>query len=175
MCTIWNIQLLGQKRKSRESNLGFSCLHSEVTHVTPPSFHCPEWVTEDWKYSYLTSITVYHILQQNSWEQCCQFFLTLEKLWRYRFVKKLSAILRSPSGSWRHFLFGILWLVCLWLLTPPQSVPSGISQICVSLVPHLPSPLSITNCRVIFSICPCIHFFSYPTFVKLFLGAFTCP
>ena len=78
-----------------------------------------------------------------------------------------------PEWDLKAFPIFILWLVCLRLLTPPQSVPSGISQICISPVPHLPSPLSITNCRVIFSICLCIHFFIYPLFVKLSLHVFT--
>ena len=42
MCTIWSTQLLGQKRERLESHMGFSCLHLEETHVTPPTLHWPE-------------------------------------------------------------------------------------------------------------------------------------
>ena len=45
-----------------------------------------------------------HILQYNSWQQCCQFFLALEKLLRYSFVQRLNVIWPSQSGIWRHFL-----------------------------------------------------------------------
>ena len=45
MCTIWNTQLLWKKRERLVSHMGFSCLHSEETHMTPPTFHWPEWVT----------------------------------------------------------------------------------------------------------------------------------
>ena len=44
-CTMWNTQLLGQEREKPESRMGFSCLYSEVTQVTTPTFHWPEWVT----------------------------------------------------------------------------------------------------------------------------------
>ena len=45
-----------------------------------------------------------HILQYNSWQQCCQFFLALEKLLRYSFVQRLNVIWPSLSRIWRHFL-----------------------------------------------------------------------
>ena len=35
-----------KKRETRESHLGFSCLHSEVTQEIPPTIHWPAWVTE---------------------------------------------------------------------------------------------------------------------------------
>ena len=31
-----------KKRETRKSHLDFSCLHSEVTQMTPPMSHCPE-------------------------------------------------------------------------------------------------------------------------------------
>ena len=96
------------------------------------------------------------------------FFLTLEKLLRYSFVQRLNVIWPSGVGL-KAFSIWILWLVCLWLLIPPQSVPRGISQ----LLPHLPSPLSITNCIVISAF---VHaFISYPMFVILLLCVFTWP
>ena len=99
-----------------------------------------------------------HVLQWNSWEQCCQFFLSLEKLLRYSFVQRLNVIWPSRSGIWRHFLSGSFGVS----LTPysTSACSNGINQICVSPA-LLPSPLSITNCRVIF--------------VKLFLCVFTWP
>ena len=99
-----------------------------------------------------------HVLQWNSWEQCCQFFLSLEKLLRYSFVQRLNVIWPSQSGIWRHFLSGSFGVS----LTPysTSACSNGINQICVSPA-LLPSPLSITNCRVIF--------------VKLFLCVFTWP
>ena len=94
-----------EKRETRESHLGFSCLHSEVTEVTPPTFHCPEWVTEDWKHSCFVSITVYRHPSVELLRAVLSGFLTLEKLLRYGFVQRLNVILPSPSGTWRHFLF----------------------------------------------------------------------
>ena len=41
-CTKWNTQLLGQEREKPESRMGFSCLYSEVTQVTTPTFYWPE-------------------------------------------------------------------------------------------------------------------------------------
>ena len=40
-CSFWG----RKKRETRESHLGFSCVHLEVTQETPPMLHCPEWVT----------------------------------------------------------------------------------------------------------------------------------
>ena len=149
-----------EKRETRESHLGFSCLHSEVTQVSPPTFHCSEWVPEDWKYSCLMSITVYPHPSVELLRAVLWVFSHVGEATEVELCAEIECAPTLPKWDLKAFPIFILWLVCLWLLTPPQSVPGGISQICISPVPHLPSPLSITNCRVIFSICPWIHFFS---------------
>ena len=107
-CTcFWNMQLLWQEKERDYKVTGAFSASTQKWH----RWHHPHFVAQNeslrtgntaiWR----VSLSI-HILQQNSWEQCCQFFLTLEKLWRYSFEKKLNMILRSPSGIWRHFLFG---------------------------------------------------------------------
>ena len=62
-----------------------------------------------------------------------------------RFVQRLNVIWPSQSGIWRQFLSGSFGVS----LTPysTSACSNGINQICVSPA-LLPSPLSITNCRV---------------------------
>ena len=105
-----------------------------------------------------------HVLQWNSWEQCCQFFLSLEKLLRYSFVQRLNVIWPSQSGIWRHFLSGSFGVS----LTPysTSACSNGINQICVSPA-LLPSPLSITNCRVIVQ-----HLFMHSFLIWYLLSSF---
>ena len=61
-----------------------------------------------------------------------------------------------PEWAWRHFLFGSFgWCVSDSLLHL-SLCRGGLVRFC----PHLPSPLSITNCIVIFSICSSVDFLS---------------
>ena len=82
MCTLWNIQLLGQKRERLEN-------HTWASHASTqrwPRWHHPRFIAQN--ESLRTGNTAVwwaplsiHILQWNSWEQCCQVFSHWRSFW----------------------------------------------------------------------------------------------
>ena len=82
MCTLWNIQLLGQKRERLEN-------HTWASHASTqrwPRWHHPRFIAQN--ESLRTGNTAVwwaplsiHILQRNSWEQCCQVFSHWRSFW----------------------------------------------------------------------------------------------
>ena len=128
-----------EKRETRESHGVFmSPLGRDTCDTTHASLaRMSHWELE--KQLFDEYYCQCHILDSNA----VSFFLPLVRFLSYSFVQKLNVI--GPSPEWdlkKAFSVWFLCLVCLWLLTPLQSVPSGISQICVSPVPF---PLSIIN------------------------------
>ena len=128
-----------EKREARESHGVFmSPLGRDTCGTTPVSLaRMSHWELE--KQLFDEYYCQCHILDSNA----VSFFLALVKFLSYSFVQKLNVI--GPSPEWdlkKAFSIWFLGLVCLWLLTPLQSVPSGISQIRVS--PSLSRSVSLT-------------------------------
>ena len=82
MCTVWNIQLLGQKRKRLENHTW--AFHASIQRW--PRWHHPRFIAQN--ESLRTGNTAVSwaslsidILQWNSWEQCCQVFSPWRSFW----------------------------------------------------------------------------------------------
>ena len=89
------------------------------------------------------------ILQWNSWEQCCQFFLTLEKLLRYSFVQKLKVIWPSPSGVWNYFLSDSSG----WYVSDSSSTSSSLCRVGLIRFVSPLSPPSFPPVVINYSLC----------------------
>ena len=134
MCTIWNTQLPGQKRETRESHGVFmSPLGRDTCDTTHASLaRMSHWELE--KQLFDEYYCWCHILNSNA----VSFFLPLVKFLSYSFVQKLNVI--GPSPEWdlkKAFSVWFLCLVCLWLLTPLQLCRVGLVRFV--------SPLSLSR------------------------------